>query len=84
MTAIANDPVALALVASMARGESDLTHLKDRATNLPLAIDGNLVLKAHDHAVKHGIGLPVQQVDLTSGGQPIQVFNGPDLGRKGG
>lgn len=62
MAAIAEDPQALALVKAMARGESDLAVLKDK-TGLPLAIDGNIVLKAHDHAVKHGIGLPVQEVE---------------------
>lgn len=81
MAAIANDPKALALLKAMARGESDLAMVKDAKTNLPIAIDGHLVLKAHDHAAKHGIGMPAQVVTVTDpDGNPVAaqmiVFGG--------
>lgn len=79
MAEIAEDKDVLALVKAIARGESDYAVIRDK-TGLPIAIDGNMVLKAHDHAAKYSKGPADQTVNVKGAGVVIVRVGGQEDG----
>lgn len=80
MRELASDEDSVAILRQILRGKTvEETEGEDGITTRVIEIDGDLYLKARDHAVKNGYGMPAQAVDVTTNGQAIQqvtIFGG--------